>query len=789
MGITRDNHYVAQWYQKGFMSDGENKLWHLTTKMILLPNGELKKIENKKKFTSAQKFYAKDLYSIFFGENVNDEIERKLFGPIDNNGFKAINAFLTDDQTEWHNNFLNFFTYMDAQRIRTPKGLDWLMSKYPTLNQIQLMSEMQKIRLINCSLWSECIRELVSAEESEVKFVISDHPITIYNKACPPDSDYCEYPNDPDIAFKGSQTLFPLDKNRCLILTHNEYAKDPINTDPLELRANIKRSRESFVSTVEFINTRKLTLEEVTKINYIFKKCSKESIAAGCEDWLFPENEIKVEWGELQDVLLPPKDKIHTYDDMFVKFDDGSIHYQDQYGRSNPPLKFLFKTINEKIIGRNDICGCGSGKKYKSCCKDIPKDLRTTWAELSIRERNLAFCTCIRDVLGLEKGNTWKDVQKNLSEEQILQIYDFYSVLWPRDTDIYSLLPKSDGKFRGLYTGIVDQRKLFKKVLPLASYFDELLIMMPVANPNILKSELSPLTSPNKYKYQALKDFHFMLQMEPYIHLGIINPIPDPSDFDLVLKKELYEILQIRNMKNIKDIRDIAQLISLNIDDALNSLGITSTKVRIGLLSNFGVTGGDAENMIKGFEQKSEKSPLILLQDSADLGGQFFQFNLLPNYEMSLFIAQITGSIIVSDSKTRLSEFLQAQHREQGIINYPWDSISSLLKELPLDLAMLQNFQKTQTGFTKIRDILKQYNDLVIKEDFDKKKSNLISTNIEAYMQSDKFSPNEKIGIVNVKILSPKGGFYDINVQRLLLKSGCLKYDKKVRSVYGIDIN
>ncbi|EAY3207388.1 DUF4238 domain-containing protein, partial [Salmonella enterica] len=172
------------------------------------------------------------------------------------------------DISEWHRNFQSFFIYIDAQKIRTPKGLDWIRSKYPSLSSNELMQEMQAIRALHCTLWSEGVRELVSAEDSDVKFIISDHPVTIYNYACPPDNEQCLYPNDPDIALKGSQTIFPLNKNRCLILTNLEYAKDPDNSNPLEKRTNSRKTRQSMVNTIEFINKRKLTSDEVEKINY-----------------------------------------------------------------------------------------------------------------------------------------------------------------------------------------------------------------------------------------------------------------------------------------------------------------------------------------------------------------------------------------------------------------------------------------------------------------------------------------------------------------------------------------
>jgi hypothetical protein len=123
----------------------------------------------------------RDLYSTFFGTTVNDEIERRLFGVFDTDGSKAVKAFAGTDVSEWHHHFQTLFTYIDIQKIRTPKGLDWLKSQYPKLNQNELMREMQGIRNMHCTIWTEGVREIVSAEDASVKFIISDHPVTVFN--------------------------------------------------------------------------------------------------------------------------------------------------------------------------------------------------------------------------------------------------------------------------------------------------------------------------------------------------------------------------------------------------------------------------------------------------------------------------------------------------------------------------------------------------------------------------------------------------------------------------------
>lgn len=782
MTITRNNHYVPQWHQKGFTNDRGNELCHLSYKKITLPNGEVKKFDSKKWYTPAQCFYKKDLYTTYLGSESNDDIEKKLFGDIDGTGAIAVKAYLTDDQSEWHSNFKNLFFYLDAQKLRTPKGLDWIKNHYPDLIQNQLMIEMQAITRLNCTLWIEGIRELVSADDSEVKFIVSDHPVTVYNYACPPDSKECQYPNDPDISLKGTQTIFPLDKNRCLILTNQEYAQNPDIIDPLEQRTNPTKTRSSLVSTIDFINHRKLNSDEVSQINYIIKEQSKESVAAGSVDWLYPEKSVDIPWADLRHVLFPPSQGFTT--EILAKFNDGSVYYQDAFGRKKSDDAFLKKNINESKLLRNDKCGCGSGKKYKKCCQNVPIQDRTTWEVRSIRERNIALCNEIRRVLGFDSGKTWEDVRHGLTDNQISEIYKFYAFLWPATTEIYSMLPRPDGKFRALYTGQIDVRKINVYALKVASHFDEFLIQHPFIHPNNVKPSFSPIENPSNYRYQALKEIYLMMTLEPYINSGLINLIPAPNSLDRYLFSEILDMAELRGKESVSE-EEKKQFIRLGREDRLNlAFSLPDKERKLLLIDEFSdCTEEEIEEIDKALAEKAKYDPLVPLKDfMTNSTTQNIPFVLVPNYEMSMFIAQVTGSVIVTDSESRWMEFQLAQHRSNGIIHYPWKPIYESINKIPLDSQVAETFVKSSNNnYVKFRNGLKAINALVSSN----------NQNVETICKWKAEALNcegnvirEVVDKANIKILAPEGGFYDTNVQRLLLKSNCYHYIDKVNSVY-----
>ena len=64
-----------------------------------------------------------------------------LFGRIDNAGAKSVRTFPCAAPHFRQEHFFDFFHYINAQMIRTPKGLFWLKSHYSVLTQIKTITQ------------------------------------------------------------------------------------------------------------------------------------------------------------------------------------------------------------------------------------------------------------------------------------------------------------------------------------------------------------------------------------------------------------------------------------------------------------------------------------------------------------------------------------------------------------------------------------------------------------------------------------------------------------------------
>ena len=648
------------WYQKGFIGDSSKLLQvlDLNPPRIALPDGSSKLGRDfHLNRAPATCFVAEDLYTTRFGTVINDEVERYLFGPIDRHGAAAVRAFASGDMVGIHESFQLFFSYLDAQKVRTPKGLDWIKGKYQQLTQIGLLVEMQALRQMHCTMWVESVREIVSAENSDIKFIVTDHPVTIYNPAYPPGSPACSYPDDPPIELKGSQTVFALDENHCLILTNLEYAKEPDNVDVRAPRTHARYGDYGTITRTDtFIRTRKLTSQEVLGINRVLKARARRYIAASDKSWLEPEKLSLEPWKQLGKILLPPSDELwHFGGEIYVGYENGSTHYQDQFGRTSGSHEYLAKTRQPGPPDRNGYCGCGSGQRYRNCCAKVPLNDRPSWDVFSIRERNLMFCRAIQNILEFDTGKNWEDVRRELNDDQVKRIHQAYESLWPRDTDLLTLLPRpTAGVFRGLYLGVVDPRTIAANVTGWLSYFDQVIIPNPFINPGTVKPDYSPTHKPSQYKAQTIKNVLLMTMLEPYIQAGMVHLLPDPTDFG-ALMHIVMDMAQERAGKMEIDEKDMERFSLLQKDEMMRATrGMPLDPLR-GFIKRTSpeMSSVEIEQVTSFMKEQHKLDPLALLQDlpPGEEGAQLQTIKSF-NLEVSLFLAKLMGAAVYTDTHT-----------------------------------------------------------------------------------------------------------------------------------------
>jgi len=657
----RKNHYVPIWLQKRFLPEGQTSLYYLNLQPFKdLPDGRQIRLREIYEWGPGSCFRRKDLYTTRFLGIRNDEIEKFLFGKIDDDGSKAVHALLAKDYKMLSEFFKRIFEYMDAQKLRTPKGLDWIRSSYFQLSHLELMSEMQFLRMMHCTMWVEGVMEIVSAEDSDIKFIISDHPVTIYNPACPPDAKICQYPNDPPTAWKASQTIFPLDINHCFILTNLEYARNPDGEDPLTSRTNPRYFANTMTRWDAVIRDRRLKPEEVCAINYIVKKRARKYIAAAQLEWLYPEKSLpQNEWKSLHKVALPPKNDIWKFGgEIYVGGKNGKLAwYQDDFGRRHTSRENKDDTI----------------RKY------------------SIKHRNQILYDAILEIFGFSKGKDWDDFRKELTDEKIRELYRVVGGLWNPDTDIMSLMPKPGDGLCAFYSGNTDPRVVPFTVVGYSLYVDKIIMISPFLNPRVMAKKYSPVESPSQYKEDIIKNVALMMQIMPLIEADIVEMIPDPCDFDPFFRKRIYEMAEARLKGRGPSKETMERDTKLMRDDFYRFIMSLSPEhlkhqIKKALPDQ---SEEELEKMVK-FAQKSRLAdPLASIQPagSGKDGGQLQITRLSGNLEMALYLAQITGSYVYTNVIHRWRELESSVLKRPGEIEPdPWSPVVQALNSVNFEM-------------------------------------------------------------------------------------------------------
>jgi hypothetical protein len=336
-GDFKHNHYVPEWYQRRFMLASQGTYWYLDLK----PE---QRVQNGHRFTRrallswgpTSCFAEDDLYTTKWGVEENVDIEKFFFGRVDTEGKPAV-EFFSDfqfDDPRQEAAFYGLMNYMSVQKLRTPKGLGWLSNLPEGRDRNQRLLLLQRLQNIYCATWSNCIWLLADATKSTTKLIISDHPVTVYNRACFPGSEWCRGFNDPDIRMVATHTYFPLSIEKVLILTNLAWVRNPYQSER-KLNPNPRLLRNTIFMFTGIQTYRSLSEQEVREINYITKRRALRYVAGAEREWLFPEKYLpSTHWNKFGDglLLMPEPRELPMGGEVMVSYKGGGVDAWNEYG-------------------------------------------------------------------------------------------------------------------------------------------------------------------------------------------------------------------------------------------------------------------------------------------------------------------------------------------------------------------------------------------------------------------------------------------------------------------------
>jgi hypothetical protein len=360
----RNNHYVPQWYQRQFIpaDHADRELYLLDLRPATFRDGKGVRRQRKAlRRTGTRKCFAiDDLYTTRLGGVESRELEKVFFGEIDTLGKQAVEFFAGFDHDRVSGESLeNLMIYMSTQKLRTPKGLEWLVAQTRVRDRGDVLDHLRTLRSLYGAIWAECVWQVADASMSPTKFIVSDHPVTVYNRSFAPGHPWCKGADDPDIRLQATHTLFPLSSERLLILTNRLWACSP-HRPPMQLRANPDLFRGAMFDFTEIQTRRQLSEQDVLKINCITKRRAYRYIAAGRDEWLYPERHVKFNWRAVGDehLLMPDPRSLHPGAEIIIGYAGGATAAMDTFGRRPGHRRFGHEARSaDEIEAHRNWCG------------------------------------------------------------------------------------------------------------------------------------------------------------------------------------------------------------------------------------------------------------------------------------------------------------------------------------------------------------------------------------------------------------------------------------------------
>jgi hypothetical protein len=343
-------------------------------------------------------------------------------------------------------------------------------------------------------------------------------------------------------------------------------------------------------------------------------------------------------------------------------------------------------------VGANDPCPCGTGKKFKKCCRG-----RVDWDELkskpsiefvrrlSPRGKNLAFVNSLRGILQLDrlKGPiAAKEFKRAFTPAAIKAIYELIPTLWPDGEDLRRVLRSERAESSGLYTGIYEAELIERGITRHSLYSDRILLVDPFLDVRLVRAKFNPLQHPEMYGSTTIRWARLWLRLEPWIAADIVHLVRTPDEFDGELWKLSMEAEEARSklpgMREALD-RTIDEMPPSVIDELKQrtTLGTPDAVIRARLRAQHREMPDErVEAVMKYIQGRRDDDPYFyapLLPDGSN--SEMHVMSTGTSYELAKITAMETGSHLITDLRSRWKE-IEIDRKSEGVHDGNWTSFA-----------------------------------------------------------------------------------------------------------------
>jgi hypothetical protein len=247
------------------------------------------------------------------------------------------------------------------------------------------------------------------------------------------------------------------------------------------------------------------------------------------------------------------------------------------------------------------------------------------------------------------------------------RFYEVQANLWPPDTDWTSIMPRPDGRLRGLYLGDIRPALTLNNLIRFSLYTDQLFVVDLFHNPWIMRPEYNPVENPEQFKMDTVNLVHFLFSVAPWIEAGLLSIIPDPGNINVGLKWATARLAKERIGDRKPDERDLEEARAVGHDELRRVLFALPDESIFMALEKSGqtLTYDQKQQFLRYARRELRNDPLALEQSVADnyREGQLVPLRAGTNLETALMICSVTGAFPYTNMHTKWQEIIEA--REQ----------------------------------------------------------------------------------------------------------------------------
>lgn len=222
-------------------------------------------------------------------------------------------------------------------------------------------------------------------------------------------------------------------------------------------------------------------------------------------------------------------------------------------------------------------------------------------------------------------------------------------------------MPPPDSSLRALYLGENEPEMMVQNVFRFCLYTDQILLVNPFTNPNVMAEKFNPILHPGEWRIQTLRLVHQLLLLAPWIEAGLVILIPDPGDFNRALRVKTWGLAETRLKGSEPSSEDIDQSMIKERTRRSLLLAPRSYLERVAREGSPGISDDDVRKFVEDIERDRANDPLLPNDTLDRMPEQMMIANMGANLEMAMYICQATGAFPYTNVKFRWREILGAK--------------------------------------------------------------------------------------------------------------------------------